>query len=935
MKKLLLIPMLLSTVITSAQQLSRKSHKPPVDFEAMENWPHIGDVAISNDGQYAYYYIENRPVGKKTFVIASTKSSWKREIIGAADAAFSEDSRKVIFKTSDDSLSIITLGSKKIDYRPSVKSFKLIANGRSGYLLYQQGNVRDGLVLQDIQKGKSRSYENVESYQVSQARNVLLLLSKKDQDEKQTLRWVQLPEGEIKEIWKGTGADNFVFDNSGIQMAFVVEKDGDGKKDQTFWYYHNGDNKASLLIDNHAEGIESGFSLNGIDRFSSDGTNLFFKVQEPDFSKPKQDAISVDVWSYQDAKLQSQQLKALTQDSWGDGGPQSYTCLIRLADRKIIRLQRESEALTLFDGRMDETGFLTRSVGNRDYWGIQGKPDYAIISTASGERKTIRMDCADWSSLGMSPDGKYILLRQANQDIFSYELATSITRPLTKALPIPLIDENYDWVNPVRGINVAGWTEANKCLLYDSYDIWQLDPAGKDQAVCLTNGYGRKHELTFRLPGSTSYRDQMIPDKGTLILSVFNKRNKDNGFYSIDMTGRGNPEELTMGPYAYYHPTVDAGFPMQPIKAKNADVWLVERESASESPNLFVTSDFKNLKQVSSIYPEKHYNWFTTKLINYQTLDGKPSQGILYLPDNLDTTKKNPLIIYYYEKMSQHLNDYKRPEFSPGWMEIPYFVSQGYVVFTPDINFKIGQHAESTTNSILGAAKYLKQLPWIDSTKLGIQGHSMGGFETNTIITQSNIFAAACSASGSSDLISHVNEITAYGSATALQNFVERGQYRMGSTLWQRPDLYIRNSPIFNLHKVTTPVLIMHNKEDGAVPFEQGVELFTALRRLGKRAWMLQYDGKTHSVSGDASKDYTIRMKQFFDHYLKDEPAPRWMLYGIPAKDKGIDDGLELVRKKDAEGHWLTPPKGGLLTPEERVKVDSLMHRKPVTVTIN
>jgi len=232
----------------------------------------------------------------------------------------------------------------------------------------------------------------------------------------------------------------------------------------------------------------------------------------------------------------------------------------------------------------------------------------------------------------------------------------------------------------------------------------------------------------------------------------------------------------------------------------------------------------------------------------------------------------------------------------PGWsinVNVPYFVSNGYLVFLPDIIYKIGEPGQSALNAVESAARYLSRMPWVDSTRMAIQGHSFGGYETNYIVTHSHLFAAAATFAGTSDWISAYGELE-FGSGLPRQSKYEIGQDRLGASLWQRPDLYVKNSPIFSADQVTTPLLIVANKEDGGVPFEQGVELYMALRRLNKKVWMLQYDGEGHSVSGKNAADYTIRLTQFFDHYLKGAAPPVWMTQGIPASLKGIKAGYEL-----------------------------------------
>jgi dipeptidyl aminopeptidase/acylaminoacyl peptidase len=171
-----------------------------------------------------------------------------------------------------------------------------------------------------------------------------------------------------------------------------------------------------------------------------------------------------------------------------------------------------------------------------------------------------------------------------------------------------------------------------------------------------------------------------------------------------------------------------------------------------------------------------------------------------------------------------------------------------------------------------------------------ILGCSVGGMHTNDLGTHTTLFAADCSVSGMANFVSAYGGLGEDGKS--LQSLFEIGATRMGTTLWEIPDLYIKNSPVFKADKVTTPLLIAHTTNDGICPFSNVIEFFTALRRLGKKVWMLEYGDGNHGLLGKSGDDFSIRMTQFFDHYLKDKPAPKWMTKGIPAKLKGIEDGL-------------------------------------------
>jgi dipeptidyl aminopeptidase/acylaminoacyl peptidase len=277
--------------------------------------------------------------------------------------------------------------------------------------------------------------------------------------------------------------------------------------------------------------------------------------------------------------------------------------------------------------------------------------------------------------------------------------------------------------------------------------------------------------------------------------------------------------------------------------------------------------------------------------MKWKMFDGKESEGLLFKPENFDPKKKYPVIFYFYERNADNLYNYRAPAPSASVVNIPYFVSNGYLVFDPNIWYKNGQPGESAYNSVVSAAKMIAKLPYVDSTKMAIQGQSWGGYQVSYLVTRTNMFAAAGAGAPVANMTSAYGGIR-WGSGLNRQFQYERSQSRIGATLWQRQDLYIKNSPLFAANKVNTPLLIMHNDMDGAVPWYQGIEYFTALRRLGKKVWMLQYNGEDHNlVERRNRKDLSIRLGQFFDHYLKGAPAPKWMTEGVPATEKGIDWG--------------------------------------------
>ena len=300
------------------------------------------------------------------------------------------------------------------------------------------------------------------------------------------------------------------------------------------------------------------------------------------------------------------------------------------------------------------------------------------------------------------------------------------------------------------------------------------------------------------------------------------------------------------------------------------------------------------LAQLSDVASQqKEYNWLGVELVKWKMFDGKMSEGLLFKPENFDPKKKYPVIFYFYERNADGLYAYRAPAPSASTVNIAYFVSNGYLVFDPNIYYKDGEPGPSAYNSVVSAAKYLSKMPWVDSARMAIQGQSWGGYQVAYLITKTNMFRAAWAGAPVANMTSAYGGIR-WGSGLNRQFQYEHTQSRIGANLWQRQDLYLKNSPLFSADKVNTPLVIMHNDADGAVPWYQGIEYFTALRRLGKKVWMLQYNGEDHNlVERKNRKDLSIRLSQFFDYYLKDAKPAKWIRAGLPATEKGKDWGLD------------------------------------------
>ena len=857
-------------------------------------WPEIESADLSKDGRYVSYFINNSPSpGEKKMVFQATDSSWVQSLVTTSYGRMSDDGKWAIVPMGKDTIQIVRLGTNEMKIMGHIHDYQW--NEEGDFIAYTPTG-DNSLILRDLNTGIETHFGQVIDFQFSPAGGKLLwqTFEKENSGKSYDLYWMNISNGKSQRLDEDSTAFNIgslVFDSSETAAALV--------KDSSIWLYKESMAHALLLAGPLSRDFPRDMHIDpdGI-IFSRDGHRLLFnlKISLPLAQSALHEAgVQVDVWRYDDNPDQASQLR---DDPWTR---QYYPTMINLDTRSILFLGAGNRHFTEPDRwQPHPLKYLlyTNAIGTDDYWWHKDSlPSFYLVCTSDGISKVVKKhidyypDRSDPKDIefNLSPSEKYVLYYNPLKNCYySYDINSGQTREISRSISVPLI--NNKWAdnsnNPVfqHPAGIVGWLKDDMgVLVYDNYDIWLLDLSGRQDAVNMTGGYGRKHHIAFTIVGKRPGIDvvfDLAPDS-TLLLMGFDEISKYEGFYKISLTTPGNPQEITKGPYWYSELT------------KSGNTWLFYRQSTGDYPNLFVSSDFRKVHPVTSLQPQQTYNWLSAELINYKLPDGSPCQGILYKPENFDSTKKYPLIFYYYEKLTQELFQFQEPGVPYNIINIPVFVSKGYLIFLPDIWYKVGYPGEGALQSVVAAARVLAQRPYVDAKHMGLNGHSWGAYETYYIISHSHLFAAAVASDGPTDFIS------SYGTPRGVNmppapDMYEKSQFRIGATPWQRLDLYIKNSPIFQANRITTPLLMQHNKMDWLVNFDQGMELFTALRRMDKKVWLLQYDQGNHGTRlRQDVVDYSIRMEQFFDHYLKDAAPPIWMTRGIPAREKGLSTGYQ------------------------------------------
>ena len=920
---------------------SASAQKKPLDHSVYDSWQDITNAQLTTDGNYLLYEV-NPQDGDGTLVVRRINDGKQITVPRGYQAQVAQNCHTACIKIKapfdkirqarnkntskedmpKDSLAWINLDQMSILKYELIKSYKTGLDNQN-FIAYIQskapnknkkkadkekldGNV---LVVVNTLTGQKTFLKNVDSYEMNPEASQLAVFvnpDKKNKKVKSSATLYDLPSMTptlLSEGKKYYGNAKFSWDSK--QLAFLASTDTTttGNKHCSLFYVRNKQ-ADEIIPQDYTKNLLANWSLNenSAPEFSRNGKRILLGVAP--YRAPKDTTIieaetaQLDIWNYKDYQIQPQQKVNLDK------------ALAKVYEA-VINLDRPHEIIPLTTAMWDKITIMDEGNGEwalsqdrtryyiQSQWDDDEYTDIALVNMNNGERKTVATKINTQAQA--SPDGKYLIWYNMNDSAYyTYQIETGKTINLTRQTGVNFYDEEDDHPNfPPPYDTDPLWTKGDQSVLIsDRYDIWKFEPNGNG-AVNLTHGKGRETctQLRHRVYDAHSilepkyWKEKVaIEEGGKLYMRAFNEQTKRNGFATVNMSDSNSFLVNVLDTFDYH----------SVYKAQGANVIVYQKGNFKNPYNVYVSNEaFQNEQCLSDVNTQqKEYNWGNVQLVHWEAFDGTPLDGMLFTPEDMDPNKKYPMMIYFYEKNAETLYYYRDPRPSRSIINIPFYVSRGYVVFVPDIVYKVGHPGESAYNCIVAGAKAMcKQFQFVDSTKMAIQGQSWGGYQTAYLVTRTNLFCAAGAGAPVSNMTSAYGGIR-WGSGVCRQMQYEHGQSRIGATLWSKGglDLYLENSPLFKADKVTTPLLIMHNDKDGAVPWYQGIEYFMALRRLGKKVWMLEYNNEEHNLKERRNcKDLSIRLQQFFDHYMKGDAEPAWMKYGVPATRKGEYLGTELT----------------------------------------
>jgi dienelactone hydrolase len=582
------------------------------------------------------------------------------------------------------------------------------------------------------------------------------------------------------------------------------------------------------------------------------------------------------IWHWEDDRMQSRQqvMEGMDKNAsfWAVYDPTTKTHLA-LQDsslRELNLLPQQRHALGSDQGAYE----LDNNLNGQTYL------DYFLVDVATGAKTLLLKKFYQPTFASMprpSTDGKKLLYGKDGH-FYAYDILSQTHSNLTEKLPVSVVDveEDENLAKPLH--NPLGWSSDSKyVLIRDGWDIWQIPMSSKEAPINLTQN-GKAQHIRYQYRVNLNADEKGIDLSKPLYIRLYGERNKKTGMGTL------SPAKAGLAPGLKVLLWEDANI-QGLAKAKKAGVFTYTKEKFNQPTQVFLTdATLSNAKQVTENAPDAgKFTWSSgVKLVDYVTAKGDSLQAALLLPAGYQEGKSYPTIIYYYEKLSQNLHNWSNPSYSgTGWNPAVY-TSNGYAVLMPDIVYKLDDPGMSALWAVLPAVDAAIQTGVVDPNKMGLHGHSWGGYQTSFLITQTNRFKAAAAGAPLTNMIS-MYDLIYWNTGEANMTIFESSQGRFLGGPWENWDAYERNSPIYHVKNVETPLLMLHNDKDGAVDFTQGIEFYNALRRLKKPVILVQYLGENHGLGKlENRKDYAVRMMEFFDHHLKGLPAPAWMEKGVP-----------------------------------------------------
>ena len=897
-------------VALSAASVRAQGTDRPLTLDDYGPWARIGGATLSPDGGWLAWS-ESPNDGDARFFVRSLTGEGLHEAINGASPAFSDDGRWVAFLTrppepaerasggrapggrpapTTRTLHIIDLANGTRMQEPGVRAFEF--GGGRGLLAIQKERTDpdadhqgSDLLLRDLDGGTILSFGNAAQFSFNESGTRLAWLVDALDRAGNGLYEVEVGSGRLRALdTYDAHYDDLAWNEAGnavLALRGTTPEERAHRDNQLVVVDRlDGTPRVSVWQPADAPSFPDGFVVSevGPTRWIEGGRRVALGIKEQeveiDDERPDDERPNVDVWHWDDDRVQSQQMIQAAADR-----RYTYTAVIDLDAGTFARLATDDMP------RVDLTDDGRWGIGRRD------APYRGDVTAAGGRADIVRVDPGSGATqviaegvrrpMGSSPDGRFFVYAQ-DEVLYLADLESTEVRDLTASTGIDFIDREFDVIAERPAYGLAGWTEgAREVVLYTRFDVVAVSTSS-GTARSLTGDMGSREQIRFRI--QTLDREADWLDLDATVLSAYGEWTKQSGYFAL-RPGQ-DPRPLLFGD------EMIGGLQ----KASDADRVVFTRQTFETFPDLWVSDrTFESPRQVSDANPQRsEFAWGRRVLVDYTDARGHDLQATLALPAGYVEGRQYPMVVYFYEKMSQRHHEFSLPVYDDR-PHMSTYASNGYLVLMPDIVYEPGRPGSSALDDVTSAVSKVIELGYADPDQIGLQGHSWGGYESSFIVTQTDMFAAVVTGAPLTNLMSMYN-INYKSSGGGNGPILEWSQGRLGTTPWDDFDLFVSQSPIHHTPGISTPFLILHGTDDGAVDWNQGLEFYNAARRLEKEVILLSYPGEPHHLAREANqKDFQTRMMQYFDHHLRGTPAPEWIEKGVPFLRKGKEASPRIV----------------------------------------
>lgn len=873
-------------------------------------WSRITSVALAPDGRWmAYAYTPND--GDATLHVRELDGAMLHTAVNGASPEFSDDGRWVAFLASPPeaeqqrlrrerkpvprSLEVIDLATGSRTRDADVQSFRFSADSR--FLVAEKSRPEGApasfqgrdVIVTDLQTGSRRNIGNVASFAFNKPGTLLAYTVDAAGKAGNGLYVLDPATGYTRALDTDTlRYDRLAWNEAGSAVAVLRGETPAGQALRanslhafrglpTTRSTFSGSTRVARLdfVPSAGAGVPPEMVLSefGAVTWSRDDARIFVGIrqQQPQVRQEggEDERANVEVWHWADDRVQSVQKVQAAAD-----GRYTYAGAIDLGSQRFVRFADDDMRTT----QATRDGRWAIGLADRPYRMLFDEPgnlrDIVRIDARTGERVTLVERVR--FPLGASPDSRWFLWFRDGRMV-AQEIASNRSVDLSATTDASFVNAEADRPGEKNSYGIAGWTRDGRGVIANArFDLWLLPLSGAGRGTDLTRGIGEREQVRFRVVSlAEDDAEEGIDTSRPIILSAYGERTKKSGYWILEPGREPRPlvwEDRQVG---------------QLRKAKNAERVIYTAQTFEQFPDWWVaTSRFVEPRRVTDANPHQaEYRWGRRILVDFTDQRGNPLQATVTLPAGYVEGQRYPTLIYFYERLSQNHHTYSLPVYD----DRPHFstyASNGYLVVMPDIVYDDNRPGTSALDDVTSAARRVIELGLADPQRIGLQGHSWGGYQTSFIVTQTDMFAAVVTGAPLTNLES-MHNILYRQSGNPNAALIQWGQGRMGTVPWVDVEGYARESPVRHVRNISTPFLIMHGTADGAVDWNQGLEFYVAARREGKNVILLSYPDEPHHLARKPNQvDFQRRMKEYFDHYLKGEPAPRWITDGVPYRDR-------------------------------------------------